>query len=145
MKIQKLLLLPALSLFLITSLYSQGELARNISHETTSPALAPVKEMAMTPPSFTGGHDALALYMRENLNYPAYEKLHDIEGTVILEYYINPDGRIESIKVVESVSQGLDAEAVRLTENMPHWNPAIIQGVQRRVKYRLPITFDLTF
>jgi len=134
-----------LQLFAISFGFSQSEIARNSkaivsSHNTSNPISA-----TMMAPSFVGGNDALTAYMRTNLQYPKTAKKIGIEGTVIVECYIKENGMIENVKVAKSAHALLDEEAIRLVKNMPLWNPATQNGNPTRVKYQLPVTFNLLF
>lgn len=52
-------------------------------------------------------------------------------------------GAIDSVKVVRSVDPLLDAEAIRVIKGMPNWTPGEQRGEKVRVKYTLPINFNL--
>jgi len=135
----------ALHLFIFSFGFAQTEMARNsepivLSSKTTTEVF-----ISMMEPSFAGGNEALTVYMKNNLQYPEMAKKNGIEGTVLLEYYITDNGTVENVKVIKSAHDSLNAEAIRLVENMPLWNPAIQNGNPTRVKYQLPVTFDLRF
>ena len=66
--------------------------------------------------------------------------------TVVLETIAEPnmeDGTISKAKVVNKVDELLHAEAIRVVEAMPKWNPGKQNGRSVRVNYTLPITFRL--
>ena len=101
-------------------------------------------EMITRGPEFPGGVEALTNLFGDNYAYPAKATRMGKEGTVILEFYIGTDGSIsEEIEVLQSVGAGLDEEAIRLAKNMPLWLPALQNGVAVKVKYQLPIHFEL--
>jgi protein TonB len=64
-----------------------------------------------------------------------------IQGRVVVQFVIERDGSIDSIKVVKKVSPELDAEAVRIVKAMPKWIPGRQNGFPIRMKYVIPITF----
>lgn len=136
------LIISILWLSSFTNTYSQSPTAYyKLSADRSSESYdTPVQK-----PSYVGGNEALTNYMNDHLNYPSFEKRHDIEGVVLLKYYIMEDGTLEDVTVARSVSPGLDEEAVRLVKNMPKWHPAMQNGKPKRVKYMLPIIFTLTF
>ncbi len=141
------LVLPTvmLQLFAFSFAFSQSEIARNSEAVDLTSKTSNEISIHMMEPSFVGGNEALAAYMRNNLRYPEIAKKNGIEGTVMLEYYIKDNGTIENVKVIKSANALLNMEAIRLVENMPSWNPAIQNGATTSVKYRLPVTFDLLF
>ena len=56
---------------------------------------------------------------------------------------VEKDGSISNARVVKSVNPDLDAEALRVVNSMPNWNPGKQDGKAVRVKYTVPVTFKL--
>jgi hypothetical protein len=57
---------------------------------------------------------------------------------------VNEDGRISDISVVRNLNPEADAEAVRVIEKMPNWEPGETEaGVIVPVYFSLPIKFAL--
>ena len=94
-------------------------------------------------PEYPGGEDLLEKYFKENLNYPAKEKEMGVEGRVICRFIVNEDGSLSDIKIVRSISEGCDEEAIRLIKYMPYWKPGKQNGKAVKVSYNLPIIFNL--
>ena len=94
-------------------------------------------------PVYPGGEFALKKYLRKNLHYPKKEKKQKIEGKVIVRFVINEDGSITNETVVKSVSEGLDAEAVRLIKSLHNFAPGRQQGKAVKVYYVIPVVFEL--
>jgi len=92
-------------------------------------------------PMFPGGDKALAKFVTDSLRYPAEARAMGIQGRVVVQFVIERDGSIDSIKVVKKVSPELDAEAVRIVKAMPKWIPGRQNGFPIRMKYVIPITF----
>lgn len=88
-------------------------------------------------PHFRGGEKGLQEYLKANLQYPD----EDVQGRVIVTFMIEKDGSISDAKVVKSLSEGADKEALRLVNNMPKWAPFKQLGKTVRTKYTLPIIF----
>ncbi|MFA6778292.1 MAG: energy transducer TonB, partial [Paludibacteraceae bacterium] len=93
--------------------------------------------------SFPGGDKALVEYLKENIHYPDTCAKMKIEGRVFVTFTIEEDGSISDAKVVRSAHEALDAEAIRVVESMPAWNPGKQRGKVVRAKYTLPIAFKL--
>lgn len=106
--------------------------------ETTAP-LRFVEEM----PAFPGGMEAMYTYLRREIKYPQVAIDRKIEGTVLVEFVIEKDGRVTNVKPLVSLSPECDAEAVRVVEKMPKWKPGINLGKPVRCYYNIPIRFVL--
>jgi TonB family protein len=83
-------------------------------------------------------------YLATNVKYPEEAFNKGIEGRVILTFIVEKDGSISNVKVAKSVNEVIDAEAVRVVENMPKWKPGKQNGKEVRVKYTIPVTFRLS-
>lgn len=93
--------------------------------------------------AFPGGEAALMKYVREHINYPAYEKEADISGRVLVRFVVEKDGSVSNVEVMKKVSPGIDKEAVRVIQSLPKWTPAKNNGKAVRVWYNMPINFTL--
>jgi TonB family protein len=94
-------------------------------------------------PEFPGGEEALYKYLAENIKYPVMAKNNKVEGRVYITFVIEKDGTVSDAKVLRSVNEELDAEALRVINAMPKWKPGTQRGVPVRVQYNIPITFKL--
>jgi TonB family protein len=56
---------------------------------------------------------------------------------------INEDGRLTETKVLRGVSAAIDAEAVRVVSSMPAWIPGKQSGKTVKVRFNIPIKFNL--
>jgi protein TonB len=65
------------------------------------------------------------------------------EGKVIAHFYVEKDGRITGLKIVQSLSQECDREALRVLRMMPNWQPGVQNGQPCRTKVSIPIVFKL--
>ena len=54
-------------------------------------------------PEFPGGEDALMAYLSRNIKYPAYAQENEIEGTVMINFVVGPDGSISGTKVTKGI------------------------------------------
>jgi len=92
---------------------------------------------------FPGGAEGLAQYLRVNLHYPKQAVRKKIQGTVVVLFIVGKDGSVEVIKVDQPVDPQLDAEAMRVVQQMPKWTPAIYGGRLSDFYARQPVTFRL--
>ena len=95
-------------------------------------------------PEYPGGAPEMMKYLATNVKYPEEAFSKGIEGRVILTFIVEKDGSISNVKVAKSVNEVIDAEAVRVVENMPKWKPGKQNGKEVRVKYTIPVTFRLS-
>jgi protein TonB len=77
------------------------------------------------------------------VKYPADAEKQKIEGRVIANFVVETDGSISNVEVFRPVFPSLDAEAVRVLSAMPKWKPGMQSGKVVRVKYTVPISFNL--
>ena len=94
-------------------------------------------------PQFPGGAAALMQYLSKNIRYPEEAHKNNIQGRVIVNFIVETDGSITEAKVTRSIHPLLDAEALRVINAMPKWNPGMQGGKPVRVKYTVPVTFKL--
>lgn len=94
-------------------------------------------------PQFPGGVKALRLYLARSVKYPAVAQEKGIQGKVLVDFVVTKDGSVSSVKVARGVDPSLDAEAVRVVQSMPNWNPGTQRGVNVDVSYTIPIEFAL--
>ena len=98
----------------------------------------------LLPPSFPGGEEALHHYLSENLQYPGVAMEKGIEGEVVVTFNVEKNGTLKGISLAQSVEPTLDAEALRLVQNMPRWIPAQKKGKKIKGSVTLPISFSLS-
>ena len=96
-----------------------------------------------TMPQFPGGDDAMKDFIKANLKYPAKAKAEGKEGLVGFYATIMADGSIKDVKVVESLDDECDQEAMRVVGLMPRWTPGTCCGDIVVDEIYLPIHFDI--
>lgn len=94
-------------------------------------------------PTFPGGTQEFFKYFGHEMKYPkdAFEK--KISGKVVVDFVVEKDGSISNVKINKSIYPSLDAEAKRVVEAMPKWNPGKQDGKLVRVKFTMPVSFSL--
>lgn len=92
---------------------------------------------------FPGGTIAWVRFLQKNLQFPQRAIELDKEGTVVVSFMVNINGKLDNIRLAISREYSLDEEALRLLKKSPGWNPAV-QGDRKVNAYRRqPITFAL--
>lgn len=94
-------------------------------------------------PEFPGGVGKLMEFIQSNIKYPMMARESNIQGTVFVNFVVEPDGSISKINVLRGIGGGCDEEAVRVVESMPKWKPGKQRGTPVRVSFTARIVFKL--
>jgi len=94
-------------------------------------------------PEFPGGQSAMYAWLGKNIRYPAAASRANVSGRVFVSFVVNTDGSIQDVQVLKGLGFGTDEEAQRVVRQMPKWRPGKQSGRAVRVKYNLPINFQL--
>ena len=115
----------------------------NTAVGTFEPVQGDVFDVVEEMPQYPGGPQALFKFLGENVHYPEEAEKAGIQGRVIATFIVEKDGSISQPTVVKSVDPLLDAEAIRVISAMPNWKPSKQNGKVVRVKYTVPLSFNL--
>ncbi len=99
--------------------------------------------VASSQPVFPGGAQALMVFLKNNIQYPAPARKKDIEGKVIVLFRVDYNGIIKDVSVKKSIDPSLDVEAIRVIKKLPNWTPGVQYNRSVDVYYSLPINFKL--
>tara|TARA_R110002124_G_scaffold287364_1_gene474009 strand:+ start:42686 stop:43117 length:432 start_codon:yes stop_codon:yes gene_type:complete len=132
-----------LSLLISTTLFAQEEWGNVNKNVVTMKEIAPVWPGCES--NSTSKRDAcfdqkLAQHIAKNFKYPAEEYKKNVQGRVVVEFYINEKGMVD-IKKVSGGSPGLQAEAKRNIMAIPKMKPGMMGGKPRAIKYTVPFNF----
>ncbi|MBQ9561437.1 MAG: energy transducer TonB [Prevotella sp.] len=94
-------------------------------------------------PSFPGGMGALMKYLADSVRIPKEAEDMCFQGRVICTFVVKKNGTITNVKVKRGIDPLLDAEAVRVIQNMPRWIPGKRYGKPYDVNFMLPISFKI--
>jgi protein TonB len=123
-----------------------------IPEPTPGTGSVPVSKVDITPvdanlleamPEPYGGAAAWAKFLQKNIHYPSQASEAGIQGKVFLSFIIETDGHLSNIVVERGAGFGLDQEALRVLKLAPAWKPGIQNGHKVRVKYTIPINFQI--
>ena len=81
----------------------------------------PLSTSYETCPRFPGGDKALSDFIKRNMIYPKCAKEKNIEGRVLVSFYVETDGSLTNLSIAKSVDSRLDKEALRIVKKMPKW------------------------
>lgn len=87
-------------------------------------------------PSFPGN---IQQFLRTHLVWPAGRKNKNVEGRVVVKFYIDRNGSCSQFKVLRSLKRSFDTEALRVLKLMPKWNMNSMEG--NGDWYVLPVYF----
>jgi TonB family protein len=86
-------------------------------------------------------------YISENLKYPESARKKGIEGTVVVQFVVNPDGSISDINIVRDIGEGCGQVAADIISQMNQmeskWIPGKQGGEKVKVMFTLPFRFKL--
>jgi TonB family protein len=76
--------------------------------------------------------------------YPEQASRAKVKGKVMLAFTVCEDGSLCDYVVEKGVAPSLDNEALRVVKKMSgKWQPGKLRGRNVRVRYRLPVNFDM--
>ena len=105
------------------------------------PAPPPVQDETFMP-DFVAYDDPPVAIRVPSPTYPEFAKKAGIQGTVILWVHITESGKVDDVKVMESVFPALDQEAVKALMKS-RWKPAKQTGTPVAVWVNFPVKFEL--
>ncbi|MFT5823427.1 MAG: TonB family protein [Crocinitomix sp.] len=114
-----------------------------ISLEAPEEEEGEIYEFVEKEAQFMEGASALYDWINDNLQYPQKAIEESIAGNVYVEFVVEKSGELSNVKILRSPNELLSAEAIRLVDAMPKWEPGQQAGRNVRVRYRLPIVFRL--
>ena len=125
-----------------TETYDKGVLVKGISLDKDGKS-AVYSLSRENIPQFKGGIEAFYQYIGRTIHYPAEERDRNIQGRTVIGFVIDETGHIHDLKIVKSVSPGIDEEALRAMKNCPPWVAGTQFGRPARVSFSVPISFTL--
>ena len=95
-------------------------------------------------PTFQGGDlNGYRNWVQSQLLYPAEAKEKGIKGRVIFSFVVEKDGSVSNFDALQAPDKILVDEVERVFKLTPKWEPGKQNGKAVRVKYTVPIYFNL--
>jgi protein TonB len=94
-------------------------------------------------PRYPGGDESRLYYLRRQVKYPDAALKAFIQGVVMVVFVVEVDGSVSNVDVAKRIGGGCDEEAIRVTKEMPRWEPGKRNGKAVRVMVRMPIVFRI--
>lgn len=124
-----------------TEIYEKGELKEGTAFVNGEKITYQDK---IRQPAFKGGQNAFYNFLGQNIKYPPNAAREGITGLVFLSFVVCEDGSLCDYEIVKGLRSDLDKEALRVVQKMSgKWEPGVLRGQKVRVKYNLPINFQL--
>ena len=87
-------------------------------------------------------------YIYANLEYPKKAREKGIEGTVVVNFYMDMGGRISQAVLLNDIGGDCGQEALRIVKSMNNsiakkWMPGSARRKPVKVYFNLPIAFEL--
>ena len=95
-------------------------------------------------PAFPGGNKAMSNYLAKNITYPKADREQNKQGRVIVQFIVEPDGRLTDVRALRSPSAAMSEEAIRVFKNSPKWKPGRVNGKPVRAQYNVPVNFAIS-
>ncbi len=94
---------------------------------------------------FKCANEKMYKYFYESIKYPKEDRDKGIQGMVIAQFVVRPDGSISDINIIKGVSPGIDTEVLRIVESMnalpERWIPGRDKGIAVPVTFTVPFKF----
>jgi TonB family protein len=93
-------------------------------------------------PEYPGGMEQFYKWIGSNYKFPKQAIEKGVSGRLVVEFVVEKNGRLTSIKPLKGLGHGTVEEAVRLLHSSKAWKPGIKNGKTVRVTYILPIQLN---
>ncbi|HCM60786.1 MAG TPA: energy transducer TonB [Bacteroidales bacterium] len=95
-------------------------------------------------PKFRGGDiNTFRDWVQKRVRYPELATENGIQGRVFISFVVETNGSVSNVTVTRSVDPLLDEAAKEAVAASPKWTPGMQRGRPVRVKYSIPIIFQL--
>jgi protein TonB len=98
----------------------------------------------ITLPAYIGGMTMILHLFSVHLSYPVRDLENGVQGIVLLGFTVDKQGRTRDLRILQSVSSGIDEEALRLGALLgDNWIPGEMDGEKVAVRFTMPLRFKL--
>jgi TonB family protein len=95
--------------------------------------------------SYPGGPSVWMAYLKRTFKYPEEAVRNSIQGTVVVQFIVDDQGKVSDIEAVSGpTSGGLREETIRVIQKSGKWKLAIWNGYKVTSYKRQLLTFRLT-
>lgn len=90
-----------------------------------------------------GGFPAFYELIDKELTYPETARISNIEGFVRVYFVVDKEGKAGKFRVVRSMGEEFDQEALRVMKKIPNWSPATHNGQPVSSHLSIKLRFEL--
>ncbi|MFC2106972.1 M56 family metallopeptidase [Bacteroidota bacterium] len=104
-------------------------------------------------PEYPGGREAMYKFLSENVKYPKEAIKAGVTGTVFVTFVVEKDGSVSETQILatrldpkdasQDIKNDFSESSLNVLHKMPKWKPGKQGGKAVRVKYNLPIRYNL--
>lgn len=100
--------------------------------------------MVETMPRFNGGGiQDFRSWVQAQVRYPEEAMKKGLQGRVVMQFVVETDGSLNEFSTLQTPSAILSEEVIRILKKSPQWMPGMQDGKPVRVKFAIPIEFQL--
>lgn len=83
-------------------------------------------------------------FFAKNIRYPDKAQQEGIQGRVMIQFDIMPDGTVENVIVLRGLNEACNKEAARLIQlTSGSWQPELLAGKPVKSTQVCPVSFEL--
>ena len=120
-----------------------AEIEQNFNFEEEEEVKETVHVRVEKMPGFPGGMGSLIKFIGEHLEYPLEAADLGLEGTVVVKFVVNKNGKAVNPEIVKGVNPMLDKAALDVVAKLPTFEPGEQAGEKVPVYFNLPVQFKL--
>lgn len=116
--------------------YKNGELVSGVSTDRDNNQYR-YTQLEVKPEPLKGMKD---FYKHVGKNFQIPRVYDSVKGKIITTFIVEKTGELVEIKIIKSLFETLDEEAIRVIKSYGKWKPGMQRGQNVRVLYSLPIS-----
>ena len=93
-------------------------------------------------PEYPGGAEAMGEFFSQHVQVPAKAQQARVTGNVVVTATVGIDGKLTSPKIAQGLTPECNAEALRVVQTLPAWQPATRRGTPVPVLVQVPVPFN---
>ncbi len=86
---------------------------------------------------------SLLMSIYKNIQYPAFARKNEIQGTVVIGFLVKSDGSLTDFELLKDVGGGCGEEALRVVKLLKVYHPPMMEGSPVTMKFVLPVKYRL--
>jgi TonB family protein len=123
-----------------TKLFYENERTESAEKSEEDTPFIKVEKM----PTFQGGDlNVFRNWVQSNVKYPQEAQEKALQGRVVFSFVVDKDGSVSEFQALQSPDKVLTDEVERVIKTSPKWEPGEQLGEKVRVKYTVPIVFQI--